>query len=433
MKQLVQRLETRANLVERGMRGAQVRPGGFFALLGYAVICIVVVALLLESGAFIVLTAYHGLRPDTQDNFADTSPAYGGYPWASEYWKEEKTRWQLQHGSYEPFRIWGVAPWHGKYVNTDDTPNGTWRRTINPVCGKQSRFDVWMFGGSTLYGTGVPDWATLPSFLSRELNSTGGRCVVVTNFGAEGYVTNQEVILLMEQLKADRHPDLVIFYDGVNDSYTGAVSPGIPKAHMSLSNIKARVEGTLGSRFDFLRSSHILQLAIAAVNSLRRPGTANPNVGEVESKATATLDNYETNLRLVRILGEADGFRVFCFWQPALVYGHKPLAPFEIRIADNEAAKNTFHVLTAVYEQAERRAAMDGTFAFLGGIFDSVKEPVYIDKWMHLSPAGNELVARSLAKAVEEGLKPQQSTGSDRGQKQTTPDQPESISLDSSF
>jgi hypothetical protein len=180
---------------------------------------------------------------------------------------------------------------------------------------------------------------------------------------------------------------------------------------MSLSNIKARVEGTLGSRLDFLRSSHIFQLAIAAVNALRRPGAANPNIGEVESKAAATLDNYETNLRLVRILGEADGFRVFCFWQPAFVYGHKPLAPFEIRIADNEATKNTFRILTAVYEQAGRRAAMDGTFAFLGEMFDSVKEPVYIDKWMHLSPTGNELVARSLAKTVEHGLKPQQTAG----------------------
>jgi hypothetical protein len=158
------------------------------------------------------------------------------------------------------------------------------------------------------------------------------------------------------------------------------------------------------------------------VNSLRRPGAASPSIGDLESKATATLDNYETNLRLVRILGEADGFRVFCFWQPAVVYGRKPLAPFETRIADNEAAKNRFHVLTAVYEQAGRRAATDGTFAFLGGIFDSVKEPVYIDKWMHLSPTGNELVARSLAKVVEDGLKPQQTTGSARGRKQTTPD-----------
>jgi lysophospholipase L1-like esterase len=274
-----------------------------------------------------------------------------------------------------------------------------------------------MFGGSTLYGTGVPDWATLPSFLSRELNSTRDRCVVVTNFGTEGYVTNQEVILLTEQLKTGRHADLVVFYDGVNDSYTGAVSPGIPKAHMSLSNIKARVEGTLGARLDFLRSSYSLQLAMVTVSSMRRPSAANPNVGEAESKAAATLDNYETNLRLVRLLGEADGFRVLCFWQPAFVYGHKPLSPFEIKIADNEATKNTFHILTAVYQQARRRAAMDGTFAFLGEIFDSVKEPVYIDKWMHLSPTGNELVARSLAKAVENDLKALRSGVSARAQK----------------
>ncbi len=380
----------------------------FFAFVGYAVISSIIVILLLEVGAFVVWSAYHWVRFDSRVNVADTSPAYNGYPWASEFLKEEKLRWNSQHGKYEPFRIWGVAPWHDKYINTDDTPNGSWRRTINPTnsgCEKQTSIEVWVFGGSTVYGTGVPDWATLPSHLSGDLNSAGLGCVVVTNFGAEGYVTNQEVILLMEQLKAGRHPHIVIFYDGVNDSYAGAVSPGIPRAHMSLSNIKARVEGTLAGRLDFLRSSYALKAAVAGVNSLRRSSAAKPRVEETESKAVATLDNYEANLHIVRILGEAYGFQVLCFWQPAFVYGHKPLDPFEMRIAGNQATKNSFQILTEVYQHAEQRAATDGAFVFLGNIFDSMKESVYIDKWMHLAPLGNEIVARKVAEYVEGGLK----------------------------
>jgi lysophospholipase L1-like esterase len=313
-----------------------------------------------------------------------------------------------------------VAAWHSKYINIDDTPNGTWRRTINPIspgCENKTSIDVWMFGGSTVYGTGVPDWATLPSFLSRDLNAAGLGCVVVTNFGAEAYVTNQEVILLMEQLKAGRRPAIVIFYDGVNDSYVGTVAPGVPTAHMALSTFKARFEGSLAGRLDFLRSSYTLQLARSGVNFLHRHSAPETRVAETESKAVATLDNYEANINIAKLLGEAGGFRVFCFWQPAIVYGHKPLSPFEIRIADNEAAKKTFHILTAVYQQAERRAATDRTFVFLGDIFDSVKEPFYIDKWMHLAPQGNEFVARSLAKTVEDGIRPQQTAGSARGQK----------------
>jgi len=383
-----------------------VRLRPFFDLVGYAAISLVIVVVLLEFGSFVVWTAYHWVRPSLQDNIADTSPAYSGYPWASEFWKEEKSRWKSQHGSYEPFLVWGVAPWNGKYINTDSSPNGTWRRTINPsnyACEKQN-VEVWMFGGSTLYGTGVPDWATIPSYLSRDLNSAKTGCLLIRNFGVEGYVTNQEVILLMEQLKAGGRPGFVIFYDGVNDSYAGAVSPGVPTAHMSLSNIKARVEGTLAGRLDFLRSSYTLQLATAALNSSHRSSAARSAVDETESKAETTLDNYELNLQIATVLGKTYGFRVLCFLQPAFVYGHKPLLPFEMTVAGNQAAKNSFTILTRVYQQAHRRAATDHAFVFLGDVFDSVKEPVYIDKWMHLAPLGNELVARSIAEYVEASL-----------------------------
>ena len=389
------------------MHVSPVRLRPFFALLGYAVISSVIVVGLLEFGSFLVLTAYHWIRPDLQESIADTSPAYSGYPWASEFWKEERSRWNSQHGSYEPFRIWGVAPWNGKYINTDNSPDGTWRRTINPPksgCEKQTSVEIWMFGGSTLYGTGVPDWATIPSYLSRDLNSATAACIVVRNFGVEGYVTNQEVILLMEQLKAGRRPGMVIFYDGVNDAYAGAVSPGVPTAHMSLSNIKARVEGTLAGRLDFLRSSYTLQLAVAVLNSLRLAGAAKPGIDETESKAVTTLDNYERNLQFATILGNAYGFRVFCFWQPAFVYGHRSLFPFEATIAGHQASKNSFNILAKVYQHAQRRSATDHAFVFLGDVFDSVKETVYIDKWMHLAPVGNELVARSVAGYVESSL-----------------------------
>jgi lysophospholipase L1-like esterase len=378
-----------------------------FALVGFVVISSIVAIALLESGAFLVLSAYHWIRPDSRDNFADSSPAYTEYSWAPEYWKEEKARWKSQHGSYEPFLIWGAASWHSKYINTDATSQGTWRRTINATnrgCEKQTSVEVWMFGGSTLYGTGVPDEATLPSFLSRKLNSAGLGCFVVSNFGVEGYVTNQEIILLMEQLKAGRRPGIVIFYDGVNDSFAGAISPGIPTAHVSLANIKARVEGSVAGRVDFLRDSYTLQLVISGMNLLRRSRSDETRIEETGPKASATLDNYETNLWIARVLGEAYGFRVFCFWQPALVYGHKPLHPFEMRIAGNDATKNSFRILAELYQKAEERSDSSGTFVFLGDIFDTVKEPLYIDKWMHLDPAGNELVAESIAKYLDGGL-----------------------------
>jgi len=62
--------------------------------------------------------------------------------------------------------------------------------------------------------------------------------------------------------------------------------------------------------------------------------------------------------------------------------------------------------MAATYREAERRAAQEGNFVFLGGVFDSTKEPVYIDQG-HLGPRGNEVVAQSIANYVRDhpGLK----------------------------
>lgn len=383
----------------------------YFALFGYTMFCVVAMAVLLEFGAFAVWSICRLVRPDPQLYLASASPGYAAYKWAPEFWNEERSRWRSRAGNYLPFRIWGAAPWHGKFVNTDETSMGTWRRTINysgPECAGGASVNVWMFGGSTLYGSGVPDWATLPSFLSRNLNGVGRRCVSVVNFGVEGYATNQEVILLIEQLKAGRRPDIVIFYDGVNDSYAGAVSPGISTAHLNFLTIKARVEGSAVGRLDFLRDSYAFQLAKETLHLL---GPSHPSTAvdqETNLKAQATLDNYEGNLRVAKALAGTYGYQVYCFWQPSLIYGHKPLDPFErqlMSIAAKSDGGNAFRAMAVVYRVAEQRA-VHGPYVFLGNIFDTVRESLYIDKWMHLNPTGNELAAQAIAKRIEDQLRP---------------------------
>ena len=58
-------------------------------------------------------------------------------------------------------------------------------------------------------------------------------------------------------------------------------------------------------------------------------------------------------------------------------------------------------MLRAVNEVAARRALQTGSFVFLGQIFDSVKEPLYIDNLMHVGPRGNQIVANAIAKWME--------------------------------
>jgi hypothetical protein len=251
-------------------------------------------------------------------------------PWAQEFWKEESFRANL-HKNFVPFRVWGAETWHGKFVNNDDSEMGVLRRTINPVaktCTEQTTRNVWMFGGSALYGTGVPDWGTLPSYVSTASNGEGQECVFVTNFGVEGYVSNQEVIALGEQLKAGHHPDIVIFYDGVNDAGAAAYASGAPLPYFTFREVQNRVEGSISGRLDFLLRSNVFHVLALTERLLpRRSSGRSPE--EVRQSAATALDNYEANLGFARALSMAYGFKLYCFWQPSLYYGHKPLAPFE--------------------------------------------------------------------------------------------------------
>jgi lysophospholipase L1-like esterase len=387
--------------VNSGMMESKRRPyPAFFWYLGYTIFSIFLAAAILEIGSAVVRHAYHWIQPGLAP--APASPAYQGYPWAEEFWKEE----YLRRGSayedrYVPFLIWGEKPWHREYINVDDSFMGNLRRTANPLspaCNQAPRKVIWMFGGSTIFGFGVPDAETVPSHLSRELNSSGPACFVILNAGVEGYVTNQE--LLLEALKTGQRPDMVIFYDGANEG-EAATSPEIQVPHLEFERVKARIEGTLPSKLDFVQNSNSLGLARAIGRRFKRNRSSAAPPADLAARAAAALDNYEANTRVVRSLGQAYNFKVFCFWQPSLAFDGKPLAPFEQQLQRHILDSKSFKILKAVNEEAARRSLRGGDFVFLGQVFDSVKEPLYIDQYMHLGPRGNRIVAQAIAKWVD--------------------------------
>ena len=396
-----QLLQDQENRVER----SRVRPlPRFFAVVGYAVFAMIALAVLLELTCWAGWSAYRRARPVFPE-LRQASPAYDGEAWAAEFWREELGR-QRSRKVYVPFRLWATTDWHGKYINNDESESGAWRRTVNPLrsdCSEKRKVNVWIFGGSTVYGTGVPDGATIPSYLSRSLNVDGSPCTIVTNGGVEGYVSNQELLQLVERLKSGERPDIVVFYDGVNDASAAGASPGAPSAHFYFGTIKNRIEGSLAGRLDFVQESYTMRVLGAIRGSLRPKRSVALPVEQERAKAAASLDNYEANLRLARALSMALHFELYCFWQPSLYYGHKPIVPFEKNVFEvNNSEENVrwSSVIAKVYEEAERRAAEGGDFVFLGEFFDSIAEPVYIDE-AHLGPRGNELVAQFIAKYVE--------------------------------
>jgi lysophospholipase L1-like esterase len=397
-------LRIRSDAVERSRAAGAEK---VFTILGMSLFAFMLVAALVEVSAFLALRAYHASHSDPLA--PQQSPVYDSESWGREFWTEQTSFWTKARSTYPSFTIWGVRQWHGKYINTDEMELGTFRRTIQSMgqgCTKAGTRKVWVFGGSTVFGVGTPDSATLPSYLSRELNAHSSDCVELTNLGVEGYVTNQELILLLQQLKAGHRPDIAIFYDGVNESLVGGFSPGVATAHWYFELIRSKFENPGPSRLSCLRLLYSAQLIGLLKEKYAPEDRATISDGELAARAQATLQNYEANLKFVQLLASEYGFKTYFFWQPVLAYGNKPLAPFEQKLKEarsQELQGRVHRGLRAVYEQAERQPEASRKFVFLGKAFDEVKDSVYVDE-LHLAPRGNEIIAHTIAKTVEPAL-----------------------------
>jgi lysophospholipase L1-like esterase len=416
-----------------GQKPAEVPFQRCFAIVGYAGFCCVLMVALAEGVSRIAWSLYSDRRSPLRRAGSDSaslirhrrgltngrpwllgdawdaasaSPAYDGYPWAEEFWREERARRAFEQDAilpYEPFRLWSWRRWNSQYINMDETEMGILRRTLNsvrPDCDRRTAKQIWFFGGSAAWGYGTPDFATIPSYLSAKLNAQSAGCFEIVNLGMIAYVIDQEGIYLSQELGAGRKPDLAIFYDGINDAYVGAFSPAIPGTHDSYRGIKGKFESRFLNWPDILYRSYFLRLLTGLRRRLASDKEENLSVQQWAARAQATFDHYESTLRMIQAISRAYGFEARFFWQPVLFYGNKAKTPFERAVSENQPEENAVRV---VYEEAERRLAASGKSISLVHIFDGVQQTIYAD-WSHPGPRGNEMVAEAIAAAIRPSL-----------------------------
>jgi len=177
--------------------------------------------------------------------------AYPGMAWADTLAKE----WApSNHYSYEAYVGWERKPYQGQVINIDEP--GV-RRSAHSHC-DQPGYTIWTFGGSTIWGYGSPDWLTIPSQLAEKYESAG-RNVCIKNFGEKAWVSTQEMIKLILELKrSERKPNLVIFYDGPADVWESYQS-GRGGVHQNFEDTKRLFEGhaaAVAGSFQYLLDSN---------------------------------------------------------------------------------------------------------------------------------------------------------------------------------
>jgi lysophospholipase L1-like esterase len=269
---------------------------------------------------------------------------------------------------------------------------------------------IFMFGGSTMWGTGARDEFTIPSILAREL-ARRGVAATVTNYGETGWVTTQELIALEIELREGRRPDLVIFYDGINDTYTAFQQgvAGIPQNEANRVREFNFMKKPVRERLRLIARDAALRLAVRRLLGAftaaddkglvvqldeAAPG-ASLDVEQSTRLARQVIDAYWSNVELVRALGEHYKFKSLFYWQPTV--SDKPsLTAYEQECRAEMKPIDRFYQQTYAALR-DRQLGQPGApwIQDLTSIFSTVSEPVFVDRF-HLGEPGNEMIARQM-------------------------------------
>lgn len=108
-----------------------------------------------------------------------------------------------------------LKPKSGKYFNISKENFRLTKNFYDNKIDSKNIKNVFVFGGSTIFGEEVPDSLTIPSILSNLLYKNCKDKYIVHNRAIPSYRTKEQLNLLIKENISEK--DYVVFYDGFND------------------------------------------------------------------------------------------------------------------------------------------------------------------------------------------------------------------------
>ena len=338
------------------------------------VLVLIAGALVVEAGFRSVIGGYG----DDREFRATQPPPYRAAPFFSAEFIDEAFR---QPGGWRPLPgTNAILPndFSGKYFTVE---NGIRRTTDVPA---DASITIYLFGGSTLYNSEVPDEHTVASYLQRKLLAAGFARYRVVNLGVTSVSTNQQVERL--EVTAIAAGDAVVFYDGVNDVLQGVL----------YGNAGDTIYGNDRSRSFGQRLLYRLSKRSVAARYLLTRASANYRIANLEARVASTAERFRANIAEAERIARDKGASFSHFLQPTLyslarrgAYEEELLTFGFVPVQAEEAFVAAYPHLEEIVAARARHGAADFD---LTAAFDGLDDPVYLDGW-HINHRGNEVVA----------------------------------------
>lgn len=328
----------------------------------------------------------------------------------NKWWIEESPQLEAE---YHPLLSFIPKPLHTPNIEIDG--QGVRKTVGNPTDTSASHTKIFIFGGSTVFGTNAKNEETIPSLISQTLNAENPE-YEITNYGVSAYNSSQELAYLLLQLKQNNIPDVVVFYDGVNDLYSRYLYTYTPDNQSMYEDVMRKKLGNIWkfhvplanqSLFDPQLLMSQLALFTTRIKLIDYPlklissfglGARMPNDNLIKFNHSASIPDetakmYAENVKMVRVLGAAYGFKTLFIWQPSIAT--KQLTDNEIEIQNSKTeAANLYR------ETTTRVDSMNiPDFHNLSTIFSNDRRAVYLD-FVHVSAEGNKTIAEKISALI---------------------------------
>lgn len=254
---------------------------------------------------------------------------------------------------YQPWVGFSERVFHSTHLNVDDAIPLPTRRTIQNGAVRGGRpLTIWTFGGSTMFGWGVPDEETIASHLSAILSrNLSGRPVRVINHGHCYFFSSQELALFQVLLRRGGRCDVAIFLDGLNDSDPASFQDA-PAFTDRMMTAMAREQGRNPTGQKYLWVSPYFPPA-RLLRGIGQRLSRQPVSRPAEFSTSDLVNKYQFNVRTETALGSLQGIKTLFFWQPVS-------APYakarELARQVRQTVKySDFHFIADIFEDMDPR------------------------------------------------------------------------------
>ena len=315
--------------------------------------------------------------------------------------------------TYEAFTQFKERPRRGSAANVD--PNG-FRFSKNKAAWPPDpkNFNVFLFGGSTTFGYGVPDDQTIASYLGENLlsaNLTKKPCVY--NFGRSTYYSTQERILFEKLLTGDFVPNVAIFIDGLNDFYYKIKS----NEPVYTGELTEFFEANSGRNSYFLiQTVKRLPLfkAVAAIRKALGLTGAEDKHDQARREVLwndpayydSVIRRYSANKKLIEAAAASFGVKTVFVWQPVPYF--KSDAQFNVFAWPKNGRPtlrpaNLYELGYPLVEKKMKENFFGDNFLWLADTQDGFTEQAYVDG-IHYSAAMSKRLAGFISEFMKEKI-----------------------------